>query len=487
MGADAKKKKDEPKQPLVVIPAGVPSESVTNATTIKAQSQLDTMATLLTFLKENGGSDIHIAANNRVMIRIRGTMRPVNYFVSDEDVHNLIMPVIDSDQRQQLERDKSLDFSFHKLGIGVFRANVFYQRHGLAFVLRILPENPPTIDELDLPSIIKRTCYTDNGLILVTGPTGSGKSTTLAAMINEINMSQRGHIITIEDPVEFLHESKKCMVNQRSLQDHFIDFASALKSSLREDPDVILVGEMRDRETMQMAIRAAETGHLVLSTLHTNSAAKAIDRILNSFPADEQDEVRTVLSETLRLVVSQKLIPNRNGTKLKLFLDILVNNRGVANLIREGKTYLIENAMQTGADEGMMLMDRAIREAAEEGAIRMADAHEIANDKRIIEESAAFLRNEAGIVETVNRLAREEFGGPMDPKKIKENEKEGGEKPEVLIKDGIAIKGSGQLPKELIGIKDIVAELKPGFRKPGQQEPEKPGERKSPVNIKQVK
>jgi len=419
---------------------------------------------LLKFLKENQGSDIHVSSGNWVMIRVRGTMYPLNYRVGDKEVRDLILPFLSKVHVQELEKERSVDFSFVNPGTGVFRANVFYQRHGLAFVLRLLPEKAPALDELNVPSIVRRSCYTDNGLILVTGPTGSGKSTTLAAMINEINMNKRGHIITIEDPIEFLHESKKCMVTQRGLGAHFTSFSHALRAALREDPDVILVGEMRDRETMEAAIRAAETGHLVLSTLHTGSAAKSVDRILNSFPADEQGEIRTVLSETLRVVISQKLIPNKTGTKLKLFQDIMVNTRAIGNLIREGKTYLIENAMQTSSNEGMVLMDKSIREAAEEGAIRMADAHEMANDKRIIEESAAFARNELGVMETVQKLSKEEFGklqpggiatSPVDAQSLPDMVKE------VLPPDAI--------PREIIGLKNIVAELKPGYKKPAEK------------------
>lgn len=435
---------------------------------IQAKTKLATLPQLLEFLRTNNGSDIHVSSGNWVMMRIRGTMHQVTAKVEDKDVRNLIMPYMTDKQKEELEREKMLDFAFTNPGVGVFRANVFYQRFGLAFVLRLLPEKPPTLEELDVPSIIRRSCYTDNGLILVTGPTGSGKSTTLAAMINEINTHRRGHIITIEDPVEYLHTSKKCMVNQRSLGIHFNDFAGALKACLREDPDVILVGEMRDRETMQAAIRAAETGHLVLATLHTGSAAKSVDRMLNMFPADEQDEVRTVLSETLRVVISQKLIPNKAGTKLKLFQDILVNTRAVANLIREGKTYLIENAMQTASDEGMLLMDKAIRVAAEEGMIPMADAHEAANDKRIIEESKSFARNESGIIETVSKMARDEFGKAVgETGKVK---KDTGiiNDPNIKVTGEVPPDKVGPIPaqaKEIIGLKDIVAELKPGFKK----------------------
>lgn len=451
---------------------------------IQTKTKLATMAQLLAFLRANNGSDIHVSSGNWVMVRIRGTMHQVTYKVEDRDVRNLIMPYLTDKQQEELIRDKTIDFAFTNPGVGVFRANVFFQRHGLAFVLRLLPENPPKLADLDVPSIIRRSCYTDNGLILVTGPTGSGKSTTLAAMIDEINCNRRGHIITIEDPVEFLHESKKCMVNQRSLGLHFTDFASALRACLREDPDVILVGEMRDRETMTAAIQAAETGHLVLATLHTGSAAKSVDRILNMFPADEQDEVRTVLAETLRVVISQKLIPNKNGTKLKLFQDILVNTRAIANLIREGKTYLIENAMQTSGEDGMILMDKAIRLAAEEGMIPMADAHEAANDKRIIEESKSFARNESGIIETVEKLSRDEFGQLLvDQNANSKSKKESGDPSIKVIGEVPPDQVAPAAAKELIGIKDIVAELKPGFKRRDANSPQDKDSNLPPVHI----
>jgi len=446
--------------------------------TIAAPKKLDKMSSMLTFLKQHGGSDLHVSANNRAMIRIRGQMRSIDYKVTDQDVREIITPYMNKTRMEEFERNHTVDFSFRSEGIGVFRVNVFRQRFGMAFVLRYLAEKAPTLDELNLPSIIRRSCYTDNGLILVTGPTGSGKSTTLAAMINEINDHRPGHIITLEDPIEYLHESKKCMVNQREMGAHFVDFASSIRSCLREDPDVILVGEMRDRETIKTAIQAAETGHLVLSTLHTGSAAKTIDRILNSFPSDEQDELRTVLAETLRVVVSQKLIPNKARTNLRLFQDILVNNRAVANLIREGRTFLIENAMQTSHDEGMMLMDRSIKIAAEEGMIRMADAHEVVNDKRIIEESAAFLRDEYGIVETVDKLSRDNYGDGEDERRRGEDRRKGSRDPSA--------RPSEERSKEVIGIQHIIAELKPGFRAEARPSDKKDDAKGPPIHIKKI-
>jgi twitching motility protein PilT len=260
--------------------------------------------------------------------------------------------------------------------------------HGLGLVARALSETPPSLEDLSLPNICKVACNFPNGLVLVTGPTGSGKSTTLAAMINHINTNSRGHILTLEDPVEYHHDSKRCMVNQRQFGTHFSSFASALKSSLREDPDVILVGEMRDPETMALAITAAETGHLVFATLHTNSASKTIDRILDSFPSEQQPQIRSMLSESLRCVISQKLVPSADRRGRIAFFDVLVNNSAVANLIREGKTYQVSSIMQTSRKEGMQILDQSLNEAVKQGLVSGADAWEHANDKSLFQNFA---------------------------------------------------------------------------------------------------
>jgi len=245
---------------------------------------------LLQYMVQHKGSDLHVASMSSPMTRIRGDLMKIGNHpaLQPAEVEAMAAQITNNQQKTELLKEKSIDFAFKAQGIGVFRVNLFYQRHGLSIVMRILPEKPPTLDELKLPEICKFASTFANGLVLVTGPTGSGKSTTLAAILNEINMNVDGHILTLEDPVEFQHESKKCMVNQRSLGAHFTTFASAMRAALREDPDVILVGEMRDPETISLAIKAAETGHLVFSTLHTNSAAKTIDRIINVFPAEEQ-------------------------------------------------------------------------------------------------------------------------------------------------------------------------------------------------------
>ncbi len=376
---------------------------------------------LLKCLLRNGGSDLHVSANNPPMIRVRGQMEKIDIppFKPDE-VKNLVYPILGDRQRKEFEEKKSVDFSFQSPGIGVFRAHLFHQRHGMAFVLRLLPMKPPTLDELRMPPVLKKACSYYNGLILLTGPTGSGKSTTLAAMIDYINEHQKGHIVTIEDPIEYIHESKKCLVNQRSLGHDFVTFGTALRAAMREDPDVILVGEMRDQETMMAAIHAAETGHLVLSTLHTNSAAKTIDRIISSFASGEQAEIRTVLAETLRLVVSQKLVLNFDKTKLKCFQDILVNNEAVANLIREGKTFQIENSMLVGKKDGMQIMDVEIAKAVERGDIRASDAYEIVNDRQSIDGAmVAQVEVDEGIkdfvIDVKERLLKDKMRGQTEP------------------------------------------------------------------------
>lgn len=344
---------------------------------------------LLQAMVQSDGSDLHVAANSSPMIRVRGDMLKLGVpALSPPEVEAMVTQICSEAQRNELAKNKSIDFSFRAPNIGIFRANIFNQRHGLAFVFRVLAENPPTIDELKLPAICRTACSYANGLVLVTGPTGSGKSTTLAAMLNHINMNERGHILTLEDPIEFRHESKLCMVNQRALGQHFTDFASSLKAAMREDPDVILVGEMRDPETIALALKAAETGHLVMSTLHTNSAPKTIDRIINSFPAEEQNQIRASLSETLKLVVSQKLVISADGKRRICFHDVLVGNVAVANLIRDGKTVQLSTAMQTGKREGMQVLDQTLLDAVRRGDVKGEDAWESSNDKTLFTEWA---------------------------------------------------------------------------------------------------
>jgi len=344
---------------------------------------------LLQLLVKQGGSDLHLAANSAPMLRLRGDLSKVDTPpLKAADIETMINEILSAPQKAELGAKKMLDLSIKVNGLGIFRVNVFYQRFGISAVFRALAERPPTLEDLRLPNICKTACNYPNGLVLVTGPTGSGKSTTLAAMINHINENYRQHILTLEDPIEFHHETKKCMVNQRQLGNHFTSFASALKAALREDPDVILVGEMRDPETIALAITAAETGHLVFATLHTNSAAKTIDRMLDSFPAEQQPQIRSMLSESLRAVISQKLVPTADRKGRLCVHDILVNTAAIANLIREGKTFQIPSSMQTGRKDGMQLMDAALLEAARSGHVIGIDAWEAANDKAAFQQWA---------------------------------------------------------------------------------------------------
>jgi twitching motility protein PilT len=338
----------------------------------------------LQILKKEGGSDLHIASKSSPMIRVRGDISKVdNSVLSSQDVERMILEIVNPLQKEELKRDKSLDFAIKVSGLGIFRVNVFLQRHGLSGVFRALSEKPPTLESLNLPDICRQACYFPQGLVLVTGPTGSGKSTTLAAMIDYINKNHRSHILTLEDPIEFQHESQRCMVNQRQLGSHFTSFASALKAALREDPDVILVGEMRDPETIALAITAAETGHLVFATLHTNSAPKTVDRVIDSFPAEQQSQIRSMLSESLRIILSQKLVPKADGKGRVMVQDVLVNNSAVSNLIREGKLFQIPSIMQTNKSAGMQVMDYALLDNVKKGIITGADAWEFANDKKL--------------------------------------------------------------------------------------------------------
>jgi twitching motility protein PilT len=348
-----------------------------------------TLMQLLQTMVQHKGSDLHVAANSVPMIRVRGDMVKLNSPpLNSAEIEAMAGQITSQEQKNELVKEKNIDFAFKAPGVGIFRVNLFQQRHGLSIVMRVLAETPPTIEDLKLPEICRTACSYNNGLVLVTGPTGSGKSTTLAAMINYINQTTKGHILTLEDPIEFQHESKMSMVNQRSMGQHFNSFASAMKAALREDPDVILVGEMRDPETVALALKAAETGHLVFSTLHTNSASKTIDRIINTFPAEEQTQIRTVLSETLKVVIAQKLIPSADRRKRICVHDILVNTPASANLIREGKTFQILSVQQTGKKDGMQVGDQVMLDLIRSGEISGADAWEYANDKNIFQQWA---------------------------------------------------------------------------------------------------
>jgi len=318
---------------------------------------------LLIFAQKQGASDVHISAGEPPNIRIHGELRKLEMDpLQKDDVHTMIYEVLNDRQRKVLEETKELDFSMEMGQYGRFRVNCFYQQRGEAAVFRTIPSEILTFEQLGLPRICRKISEYKKGLVLVTGPTGSGKSTTLAAMVDYINKSRKEHILTIEDPIEFVHQSQSCLVNQRELGDNTHSFANALRGALREDPDIILVGEMRDLETIQLAISAAETGHLVFGTLHTNSAPKTIDRIIDVFPSAQQAQIRTQFSETIQAVISQTLLRTRDGKGRVAALEIMIGTSAIRNLIREGKVSQIPSSLQTGHKFGMQTMDAAIKE-----------------------------------------------------------------------------------------------------------------------------
>ncbi len=331
---------------------------------------------LLQQMKTQGASDLHMAAGSAPYMRINGEMVKLNYrSVSPETCQSLIFEILNETQRAHFEENWDLDLSYALKGVGRFRANIFMQRNGIAACFRLIPEDIKTIKELDLPDQLASLIDVSEGLVLVTGPTGSGKTTTLASLIHTINMEQQAHIITIEDPIEFVHENQRCLINQRELGGHTKSFSAALRAALREDPDIILVGEMRDLETMQLAITAAETGHLVFATLHTNSAVKTVDRIVDVFPEAQQAQIRVMLADSLRGVASQVLLPRTDHNGRVPALEILVNVPAVANLIREGKTHQIPSMMQTGRAHGMSTLETSIHDLIQRGLISKEDGN----------------------------------------------------------------------------------------------------------------
>lgn len=315
-------------------------------------------------------SDLHISTGSPIMLRVNGTMEKIDDTPISEDVVNkLLNQVLTPDQRTLFEKDHEIDFSLDLDDVGRFRVNVFNQRLGLAAVFRVIPQHILTMKELRLPSVIGELIQLETGLILVTGPTGSGKSTTLASMIDHVNRSRAGHIITIEDPVEFIHQSHGCIVNQREVGTNTHSFANALRSSLREDPDFVLVGELRDLATISLALTAAETGHLVFGTLHTSSASKTITRIIDVFPAGEQDRIQVQLSESLQGVIAQRLYPRHDEPGRVAAYEILIATQAVRNLIREKKIFQIESIIQTSRQMGMQNLEQAKRKLVADGVL----------------------------------------------------------------------------------------------------------------------
>ena len=325
---------------------------------------------LLIMMKQHHASDLHLSSGSAPYLRVHGEMLKLNYReVANEVCQSLIFQILTEKQKELFIENWELDFSYPLPDVGRFRVNVFMQRHGIAAVFRMIPEKPETVEELGLPAQLLDLLDASEGIVLVTGPTGSGKSTTLASMIHSINMSRHAHVITIEDPIEFVHQNHKALISQREVSSHTKSFHAALRAALREDPDIILVGEMRDLETISLAVTAAETGHLVLATLHTNSAVKTVDRIIDVFPQSQQAQIRAMLSESLRGVVAQALLPTADGEGRVPVVEILVNIPAVANLIREEKTFQLPSAMQTGRSYGMITFDTAVNEMIRKGII----------------------------------------------------------------------------------------------------------------------
>ena len=329
---------------------------------------------LLAFSVKHNASDLHLSAGVPPQIRVDGEVRKINLPVLEHtEVHRLVYEIMNDRQRKEFEDELEVDFSFELPGLARFRVNAYHQARGAAAVFRVIPSQVLSLEQLGGPEIFRRIAEYQRGLVLVTGPTGSGKSTTLAAMVDHINENYNKHILTIEDPIEFVHSNKKCLINQREVHRDTHSFSNALRSSLREDPDIILVGELRDLETIRLALTAAETGHLVFATLHTSSAAKTIDRIVDVFPGAEKSMVRSMLSESLRAVISQTLLKKPNGGRVAAH-EIMLGTPAIRNLIREDKVAQMYSVIQTGMAHGMQTMDQCLKQLVNSGLISAVDA-----------------------------------------------------------------------------------------------------------------
>ena len=339
------------------------------------------IAELLAFAVKNKASDLHLSAGLPPMIRVHGDVRRINLPAMDhKDVHDMVYDIMNDHQRKVYEDTLECDFSFEIPNLSRFRVNAFVQQRGAGAVFRTIPSKVLTLEELNAPRVFQDIAKNPRGLVLVTGPTGSGKSTTLAAMINFINENDYGHILTVEDPIEFVHQSKKSLINQREVGPHTLSFANALRSALREDPDVVLVGEMRDLETIRLALTAAETGHLVFGTLHTSSAAKTIDRVVDVFPAAEKEMVRSMLSESLRAVISQTLLKTKDGTGRVAAHEIMLGIPAIRNLIRENKIAQMYSAIQTGQAVGMQTLDQCLQSLVQRNIVSIGEARNRASN-----------------------------------------------------------------------------------------------------------
>ncbi len=367
-----------PPQPAAPQASSAPAASAVSAGAAGADFQLDApraLDRLLEHTLQSGASDLHVHSGSTLKLRTHGVLSELDPAPLDpRTAERMVMEILDPDQEEALRTRGQVDFAYTLPGVGRFRSNAYRQQRGIDAVFRAIPPHPPTLEQLGLPTSLARFANFHQGMVLLTGPAGCGKSSTLAALVNILNDERRDHIITIEDPIEYLHPSKQCVVNQRQVGPHTGSFARALRAALREDPDIIAIGELRDLETISLALTAAETGHLVLATLHTNNAIRTINRILGVFPPSQQDQIRTMVSESLRAVVSQRLVPVAYGTGRVPALEILVVNKAVGNLIRDNKTFQIKSVLQTGSSQGMCLLDNSLAELIKKGYISREEA-----------------------------------------------------------------------------------------------------------------
>jgi twitching motility protein PilT len=363
-------------------PAGTGQAAATSPAGSAAPHKNAEIDKFLRLLVERKGSDLHLSAGEKPCVRIDGDIRKLDEFpvMSPEDTKRILMEIAGSRYRQQFEEHNDTDFAYEIPGLARFRVNFFSDRRGMGGVLRVIPSKTVTVEDLKLSQAIQNLCYLSKGLVLVTGPTGSGKSTTLCALVDLINRTRSDHIITLEDPIEFVHENKKCLVNQREIGSHTDSFKNALRAALREDPDIVLVGEMRDLETISIAIETAETGHLVFGTLHTSTAASTVDRVIEQFPPDRQEQIRVMMSESLKGIISQTLCKKIGGGRVAA-MEVLLGIPAVANLIREGKTYQLPSIIQTNRKMGMVLLNESLMEFVKKKMIEPKDAYIKSMDK----------------------------------------------------------------------------------------------------------